>query len=668
MTSRGNVRRYGGGADGFTAGDFNGSPDDGSGEDTTLLFGNTAASRAAAAAAGEDLSRGDVNNPGRALPATLNSKQERQLANLAKSMNSKKGGPYGPEKTKNKNSGESARHLASMRAKMLKGVSFTEAHRLAKLEETSAQTQAEIKTAVVERPGGGGAGGRVAVYAHAVSLMTQRALLRTDWSPEEVQEEQDLLSGGGIWGSNDLWSEEFKAKRNMGEDRFNEAKRNGGDGGQRLDSGWRPRDGARGSGSNQRDRRRRGGTSSGGEDDDDDDDDGWVQQGRYQSKRRGGEQAGSDGSPWSEGGSGMGFNGYAVYDVGGGRCVQRTWHKGPANGTWVEPKDDDDGDFDIFGNSTNSSSSSGMNSTYSTNYTVFRGSIVYLGPNETAFLCDPKRQGSPGSFHLEVDVDVAVQVVERGVDDYADAEEVEGVNSTAAHRDRSPSLQPGGGGGSYAQSKQAGSDFDKYAGSSGGAQGTRRALRLDSSFSGRAVTSSGVSQRRPFPFSGLEHDLLGASASAAAATTALLQAAEALERSQVLNATAELLVKQAKEALEVHANFSSRNASQFSKDLDPASPNSTMPNVEALAFQSAASLASAATEAQAAANAAHLAAKKAADLAARASGPEFRHRGTHRPSRISFYLKVASGAEEWERGFVVLVSLKLTLKCALWLA
>ena len=69
---------------------------------------------------------------------------------------------------------------------------------------------------------------------------------------------------------------------------------------------------------------------------------------------------------------------------------------------------------------------------------------------------------------------MAAQVVERGVDDYAD-EDVLGPDGGAY--DRSRPSQPFGGGGGFAPPGRAGFDFDGFAGGSGGAQGTRRALR-----------------------------------------------------------------------------------------------------------------------------------------------------------------------------------------------
>lgn len=146
---------------------------------------------------------------------------------------------------------------------------------------------------------------------------------------------------------------------------------NGGDGGERLDSSWRLHDGSRGSGNNQ--------------------------PGRPDSNPT------SDGTPH---GTGTGYGGYAVYDVRGGRCVTRQKGIGPQNGTWYDYVS-----YNATGNTTNSSM---------LNDTLFEGSTVYLGPNETAHLCSRERQGGRGTFHFEIDVGVAVQVVERGIDDYAD--------------------------------------------------------------------------------------------------------------------------------------------------------------------------------------------------------------------------------------------------------
>ena len=138
-----------------------------------------------------------------------------------------------------------------------------------------------------------------------------------------------------------------------------------------------------------------------------------------------------------------------------------------------------------------------------------------------------KRQGGAGTFHVESEVGVAVQVVERGVDDYVDFDALFLHNfSTTTASWRAPPLYPNGGqpafkNGPAAFSSSSGAtswydhDFDGFAGGSGGAQGTRRALRIDglggpSLAPESLVTASGVQTRRPFAFDGLEHDLLGA--------------------------------------------------------------------------------------------------------------------------------------------------------------
>jgi hypothetical protein len=192
---------------------------------------------------------------------------------------------------------------------------------------------------VVERAGGGGGGGRIAIYAHSVSLATQRALFRRDkfygLSPEQVS----LLSGGGITGS--------MGGKNVADFSFGDegdAYGNGGDGGERLDSSWRLHDGSRGSGNNQPGRPTENPTSDG-----------------------------------TEAGTGTGYGGYAVYDIRGGRCITREKGIGPQNGTWHEANN-----YPF----TNSS----LNSTLFSNETLFEGSTVFLGPNETAYLCSYDRQ------------------------------------------------------------------------------------------------------------------------------------------------------------------------------------------------------------------------------------------------------------------------------------
>lgn len=350
-TSRTFQRRYGdglpgdpargGGADAWTASDFAngyaGPVEDGSG--------------------GDDGRDGNYPEGGygefgghNAVPAALTAKQERQLANLAKQgLNRKsKSGSGGA-------GGVSTRHIASMRAKMIRGASFEQAHKLALQEETTAQKEAEVVAKPIERAGGGGGGGRIALYAHAMSLETQRALWRMDLAAQEEAEANDLLSGGGVRST---------AKARPGGD-TGTAQGNGGDGGERLDSGWRPRDGVRGSGSNQE-----------------------------------ASHLGSDGSLYR--GTGSGWSGGGVYDVGGGRCVLRTWGQGPQNGT-----------FHAFAGQepvNASSSPSAAASVAEARAAGYNGSIVYLGPNETAALCPLPRQGARGSFHVEVDTAVAVQV------------------------------------------------------------------------------------------------------------------------------------------------------------------------------------------------------------------------------------------------------------------
>jgi len=176
-----------------------------------------------------------------------------------------------------------------------------------------------------------------------------------DLAAQEEAEANDLLSGGGVRST---------AKARPGGD-TGTAQGNGGDGGERLDSGWRPRDGVRGSGSNQE-----------------------------------ASHLGSDGSLYR--GTGSGWSGGGVYDVGGGRCVLRTWGQGPQNGT-----------FHAFAGQepvNASSSPSAAASVAEARAAGYNGSIVYLGPNETAALCPLPRQGARGSFHVEVDTTVAVQV------------------------------------------------------------------------------------------------------------------------------------------------------------------------------------------------------------------------------------------------------------------
>ena len=624
-TSQAYQRRYGGApGDGFTARDFDGSADDGSYAVPLGLGGRSADDRTA---------------PGGGVRGSLTAKQERQLANLAKGHPGTRAGGRGSEKGK-RFGGASARHVASMRAKMLGGMSFTDAHAAASREEDMAQQAADAATHFVDRPGGGGGGGRVALFAHGASLATHRALLRTDWAADrEAGEAGNLLSGGGVPRS---------THARPGGD-TGDAQRNGGDGGARADSSWRPRDGARGSGSN---RSPRGGPWYGG--------------------ARGG--AGGDGSRYR--GTGTGHGGYAVYDVGGGRCLQRLWAEGKQNGTWAE--------HGGFVNGTQVTT---------THTTTRNGSVVYLGPNETAVACAAHRQGSAGTFHLELDVGVALQVAERGYDDYADAVNASANYDPRASQPRSSPLSPGGpdglfNGGTYHPPGQAGFDFDGYAGGSGGAGGTRRALRLDGATSEWVVTASGVQQRRPFAFDGVEHDLLGAWETAAAEAAAL----GAVERRVRLRGqadetrgVAEALrwrLDNCTDASAVLANCTNATATATNGTNATAPPRvgsncthgdprfewatrtvlryNCSVNATEAAREAAAAAVEAAATAAAAANAsaadADLFVEEAAAAAALSrSGAQFAeyplYKGSHRPSRLSFFVKVNGSDDFSDRHF-----------------
>jgi hypothetical protein len=221
---------------------------------------------------------------------------------------------------------------------------------------------------------------------------------------------------------------------------------------------------------------------------------------------------------------------------------------------------------------------------------------------------------------------VRFQIVEQGVDDYADAQNY----TVGSEGYREPPLQPNGGQPAYTPPQQAGYDFDGFAGGNGGAQGTRRSLRLDGTFAGRATTASGVNTRRPRAFEGVEHDLLGAWA----ATQAEQKLAGAAEVSAAATATADATAAALVEAnltarvacAGVHANISTTTTSE-----QKACESATLALEVATAQDS---------KAQAAAKTAQALAVEASETLAGMSDAARLYRGTHRPSRLSFYVKV----------------------------
>jgi hypothetical protein len=209
------------------------------------------------------------------------------------------------------------------------------------------------------------------------------------------------------------------------------------------------------------------------------------------------------------------------------------------------------------------------------------------------------------------------QVVERGVDDSGDAHNY----SVGSEGHGQPAYTP----------TPRAPSFDGDGDGSGGAQGTRRSLRLDGgSAAGRATTASGVAQRRPRAFDGVEHDLLGAWAAA--------QAERLLAGAAAAHAAAE------RAALASAAAVERANATALAACAVQAEADDSVPAAEQAACAAATAAVQEAvardTLAQAAAAAALALSVEAAAARAELSDAAQLHRGTHRPGRVSFYIKV----------------------------
>ena len=234
-------------------------------------------------------------------------------------------------------------------------------------------------------------------------------------------------------------------------------------------------------------------------------------------------------------------------------------------------------------------------------------------------------------LHLFLFVTVVIfcahfQIVEQGVDDYADAQNY----TIGSEGYRKPPLQPNGGQPAFTPPQQAGFDFDGFAGGNGGAQGTRRSLRLDGTFAGRATTASGVNARRPRAFEGVEHDLLGAWA-ATQAEQKLAGAAEVSAAATAAAAATSTAVLEANITARVACAGANANISTTSTSEQEACASATLALEVAVGQDS---------KAQAAATTAHALAVEASEILAGMSDAAKLYRGTHRPSRLSFYIKV----------------------------